>query len=82
MPFYLAFLIWYFQNFSEPMMIYAVLHGTYGLCWYLKHLTNPDAAFERYVTPGSVFVAWAGLLGPYCIPAYLIASGQADQAMK
>lgn len=78
MPIYLTFLMWYFNNYSEQMMVYAVLHGTYGICWYMKHLTTPDAAFERYVTIGSVIVAYLGILGPYCIPGYLLASGQCE----
>jgi hypothetical protein len=45
MPIYLCFLIWYFDNYSDVMIMYSVLHGSYGVFWYLKHLIFPDKTF-------------------------------------
>lgn len=52
------------------------MHGTYGLLWYLKHLTFPDSAFERHQTITCAIVSWMAILGPYWMPGYLLASGQ------
>ena len=75
MPFYLLALILYFQNFSEQMLTYTVLHGSYGLLWYLKHKVFPDKTFEAKCTFSCALVCWITILGPYMIPAYLVASG-------
>jgi len=42
MPVWVTFLMLHFQNFSPGMVMYAVLHGTYGLIWLCKHLAMPD----------------------------------------
>ncbi len=42
MPFYLAFLMYCFNNYSDAMLTYALLHGTYGVLWYAKHCVYPD----------------------------------------
>lgn len=72
----------YFNNYSLEMQIYAIIHGSYGLFWYMKHLAMPDATFERTMSIGSTFVLWATLLGPYCVPSILLASGQCDKTVK
>eukprot|EP00356_Strombidium_inclinatum_P011200 CAMPEP_0170499586 /NCGR_PEP_ID=MMETSP0208-20121228/31865_1 /TAXON_ID=197538 /ORGANISM="Strombidium inclinatum, Strain S3" /LENGTH=65 /DNA_ID=CAMNT_0010777199 /DNA_START=162 /DNA_END=359 /DNA_ORIENTATION=- len=45
MPFYLAALMLYYRNFSDTMWLYAVMHGSYGFIWYLKHIAFPDKTF-------------------------------------
>ena len=45
MPFYLALLIFYFQNYSDSMLMYSLMHGSYGLLWYMKHCVFPDKTF-------------------------------------
>ena len=45
MPFYLCFLMWYYDNYSDTMCLYAVMHGSYGLLWFLKHLAFPDKTY-------------------------------------
>ena len=69
---YLVCLQWYFGNYSHEMSIYTCLHGSYGILWYMKHLTFPDESFERHMTVSAAVVAWLGILGPYMVPGYLI----------
>ena len=53
------------------------MHGTYGLLWYMKHLFFPDKVFAEKCTFNCMLVCWLLILGPYMIPAWLIASGNA-----
>jgi protein-S-isoprenylcysteine O-methyltransferase Ste14 len=78
MPFYLAFLMYYFNNYSDAMMTYALLHGTYGVLWYAKHCIFPDQSLQDKCTFMCAIVCWVLILGPYMVPAYLLASGLAD----
>ena len=78
MPFYLLGLMWYFNNFSEAMLTYTVLHGTYGVLWYVKHRVFPDASLQEHCTFLCALVCWVLILGPYMVPAYLLASGIAS----
>jgi hypothetical protein len=82
LPIWIAFLMWYFSNYSTDMWIYAAMHGTYGLAWYMKHLTMQDQAFNRHQTVTSVIISWALYLGPYQYIPYLVASGKADETMR
>ena len=75
MPFYLAFLVWYLDNYSLPMMVYSVLHGTYGVLWYVKHRVFPDPSLQDKCTVSCALVCWFLILMPYMVPAYLLASG-------
>ena len=81
MPFYLTFLMIYYQNYSHAMYLYLCMHGTYGWLWYLKHITYPDKTFEEYITFGSTLCCWV-LLGAYCLPGWLLASGKCYDADK
>ena len=78
MSFYLLGLIWYFNNYSDSMLTYSVLHGTYGVLWYVKHRVYPDASLQEKCTFMCALVCWVLILGPYMIPAYLLASGLAN----
>lgn len=46
--------------------------------WYLKDCIFPDPAFQSKVTLGSAGIAWVAALGPYLMPAFKLASRQAD----
>ena len=46
MPLYLLSLMVYFDNFSLGTWMYFVLHGSYGICWYVKDMVYPDASFQ------------------------------------
>ena len=76
MVFYLPFLMYYYDNFTDEMCLYACMHGSYGLLWFMKHLAFPDKTFLQKCTFSSALVCWIFLLGPYMIPAYLLASGK------
>ena len=65
-------LCWWFNNYSTTAIIYAALHGSYGLCWYIKHLTFPDNSFEIRITIPSAIMGWVSILGPYWISPWII----------
>ena len=65
----------YFQNFSDEMYLYTVMHGSYGLLWYLKHVAFPDKTYLQKCTISCAIVCWVTLLGPYMVPGYLLAAG-------
>ena len=74
--FYLLGMMWYFQNWSDTMCLYTVMHGSYGMLWYLKHVSFPDKTYQQTCTVACALVCWITLLGPYLVPGYLMASGQ------
>lgn len=78
---YLLTLMWYFDNYREEMCLYMCMHGSYGLLWLTRHYTQPDASFARQMTWSSAFIAAAAILIPYCVPAYLLASGACDKQL-
>jgi hypothetical protein len=69
--FFLAFLIWYYQNFSTVAWIYLALHGSYGLIWIMKDVAFPDAAWQKKITIGGGIAAFAGVLGWYWVFGWL-----------
>lgn len=75
---YLLILQYYYNNYSDLMCIYTIMHGSYGCLWFLKHLTFPDKRFEQKCTIMCAIVGWATILGPYCIPGLLLASGRCN----
>jgi len=74
MPFYIMGLMLYFSNYSDAMFHYLLLHGSYGIFWYLKDCIFPDPAFQTKVPVMSAGIAWVATLGPYLVPAYRLAS--------
>lgn len=46
-----------------------------GIFWYIKDMIFPDPAFQSKATVMSIGIAWFGVLGPYLVPAYRLASG-------
>jgi protein-S-isoprenylcysteine O-methyltransferase Ste14 len=75
MPFFLLYMAYIHGNDSEAMWTYSVMHGSYGILWFMKHCTFPDHTFEQYQTIGSAAFLCI-LLGAYCVPAYLLATGR------
>ncbi|AIN99012.1 hypothetical protein LPMP_251490 [Leishmania panamensis] len=63
-------MMWRSGNFSATAMTYTALHGSYGLCWYLKHLVFPDPRWETMVTIGGAMTSFIAVLGPYWVIAY------------
>jgi steroid 5-alpha reductase family enzyme len=78
--FIIALLMLWYRNNSTEAWIYLALHGTYGLCWLLKHRNFPDPQWERRVTFGGALAASAFVLGPYWLFPYLLISGTPDGA--
>ncbi len=64
-----------FNAWTPTMWTYLALHGTYGVCWLLKHATFPDTRWDVRVTFGGAFMAFALTLGLYWIAPVLIATG-------
>ncbi len=70
---FVAILMVSFRNFSTAAWVYLALHGTYGLCWLLKHVAFPDASWERRITWGGAVMTWVLVLGLYWVfPVLLI----------
>jgi protein-S-isoprenylcysteine O-methyltransferase Ste14 len=72
--FFIAALMLAYRNFSTAAWVYLALHGTYGLCWLLKHLAFPDPLWERRITFGGAFMSVALVLGPYWLFPFLLVS--------
>jgi protein-S-isoprenylcysteine O-methyltransferase Ste14 len=66
-----------YNNYSIGAWIYLVLHGSYGMCWFLKDLIFPDSTFQTKVTLPSAVVLII-VLGLYLLPGYQMATGIAD----
>jgi len=75
MPFFLLYMAYIHGNDSEAMWTYGVMHGSYGLLWFMKHCAFPDNTFEQKQTIGSA-VFLCVLLGAYCVPAFLLSTGR------
>ena len=89
MPFYIIGLMFYFDNFSDAMFYYLILHGSYGkdtsvlnnyigVMWYIKDTVFPDPSFQVKLPIISAGLTWVTVLGPYLVPAYRLASRKAD----
>ena len=74
MPFYIIGLILYYDNFSDAMFYYLILHGSYGIMWLIKDNIFPDPSFQAKMTIFSAGLTWVGALGHYLVPAYRLAS--------
>lgn len=70
---FVALLMLSYQNFSTVTWAYLALHGTYGVCWLLKHLTFPDAKWEVRITFAAAVFTFL-LLGTYWIAPFLLVS--------
>jgi protein-S-isoprenylcysteine O-methyltransferase Ste14 len=68
-----ALMLWY-QNFSTVAWVYLALHGSYGLCWLLKHYVFPDPGWEVRVTFGGAFMSFASVLALYWLFPWLLIS--------
>lgn len=78
-PIYIAFLMFYFGNYSQAMWIYFGFHGTYGIAWQVKDSVFPDAVFQKKVSFLATVAMYILILGPYCVGSWMIASDRAWQ---
>ena len=72
--FFVAWLMWFYQNQSTAAWIYLALHGSYGVVWLIKDLCFPDSSWQRRITIASGLVAFFGVLFWYWVLAWLLIS--------
>jgi protein-S-isoprenylcysteine O-methyltransferase Ste14 len=72
-PFVVLGLMVAYQNFSSVAWIYLGLHGSYCVCWLIKHLAFRDPKWEMRVTLGGG-VATFLLLALYWVAPFLLIS--------
>ena len=75
MMIYLFALMCYYDNFSLGAWMYLALHGNYGIIWFLKDRTFPDAGFNREATTMSAIFPLPVVLIPYYFIGYWMMSG-------
>lgn len=68
------------ENYSETMITYTCLHGSYGLVWLLKEYIAPDPGWQTYVTLPSSAVVAVMPLAAYWVAPYLIAKRSKSSA--
>jgi len=73
LPFCLA-LMWYYDNWSPACWCYTAAHGSYGLCWLLKHCLFPDPQWSTPVTLVGSINSFLFVLGPYWLAPFLLIS--------
>ena len=73
LPFVLLLMVLY-DNYSAAAWVYLGLHGSYGLCWLLKHLAFPDPNWEERITFGGAVNMWLFALGLYWVAPFLLIS--------
>lgn len=71
LPYVLGLMAWYGHWESTPLM-YAALHGSYGILWLIKDRLFPDPNWERKITIPSAFMCFLVILGPYWMAPFLI----------
>jgi protein-S-isoprenylcysteine O-methyltransferase Ste14 len=71
---FVAALMLAYGNFTTAAWVYLALHGTYGLCWLLKHVAFRDPGWERRITFGGALMSVALVLGAYWVAPFLLIS--------
>lgn len=64
-----------YRNGSTEAWVYLALHGSYGLCWLMKHAAFRDRRFDARITIGGALLTVAAVLGPYWLAPWLLVSG-------
>ena len=70
--FVVAALMLAYDNRSRAAWVYLALHGTYGICWLLKHVAFPDPGWEVKGTIAGGAVVFGMLLTYWVAPFLLI----------
>jgi len=73
-PFIVLALMLAYRNFSTPAWLYLGLHGSYCICWLIKHLAFRDPKWETRVTLGGAAFTFL-LLATYWLAPFLLISG-------
>lgn len=71
-------LMLFFNNKSTAMILYLVLHGSYGICWVIKDFVFPDLRAQKMGTVCSHALLFTLLIFYWMIPVPL-AAGLGDQ---
>lgn len=74
--FFVAFLMWYYDNSSTAAWLYLALHGGYGIIWLIKDVAFPDANWQRRITYAGAVNSFLFVLGPYWLFGWLLISGR------
>ena len=69
---FVALLMVLYRNGSMEAWAYLALHGSYGLCWILKHVAFPDARWDVRITFGGAFLSSVLVLGLYWVLPFLL----------
>lgn len=72
-PVVVVLLMVHYRNFATVAWVYLALHGTYCLCWLLKHAAFRDPKWETRVTFGGAVFTFV-LLATYWIAPFLLIS--------
>ncbi len=73
-PIFVLALMVLYQNYSSAAWLYLSLHGSYCVCWLLKHLAFRDPKWETRVTLfGAIFTFI--ILTMYWLAPFLLISG-------
>jgi protein-S-isoprenylcysteine O-methyltransferase Ste14 len=73
-PFVIFALMLAYQNYSSPAWLYLSLHGSYCICWLIKHVAFRDPRFEVKVTVGGAVCTFL-FLALYWLAPFLLISG-------
>ncbi|MBL7851438.1 MAG: DUF1295 domain-containing protein [Cyclobacteriaceae bacterium] len=70
--FVVGFLMYFYDNYSLPALLYLALHGTYGFLWLLKDRWYPDRQWEQSISVPYAFVVFFSLCLYWAAPVILI----------
>jgi len=73
--------MYYFQNFSIPVIVYTALHGSYGIIWIFKDMLMPDKSFQEHFSLTGVFATSTALI-LYWTPYFVLVSGNSETYIK
>lgn len=65
-------LMYGFENYSLPALLYLALHGTYGFLWLLKDRWYPDRQWEKEISAPYGVLVFCSLCLYWCSPVILI----------
>lgn len=71
---FVIWLMWIYDNYTTTAWVYAGLHGSYGLCWLIKHYHFPDRRWEVPLTIGGALLSFVLVLGLYWLIPWILIS--------
>jgi protein-S-isoprenylcysteine O-methyltransferase Ste14 len=73
-PLVIVALMLVYRNYSSPAWLYLSLHGSYCICWLVKHMAFRDPKWEARVTVGGAVFTFL-FLATYWLGPFLLISG-------